>query len=132
MFRIPHTARRNVFSGVLLISSALALLCIPLPSHADTDDGERAQLAAMVRQLDQLQRQAKQTSALASQERRRYHLDFARLQEDLQRIEVGLQAYLTPPRAQPRDIEPLSANYRVDGEAGAPGRAAPQQAERTP
>ncbi|MEG7168371.1 RAQPRD family integrative conjugative element protein, partial [Pseudomonas aeruginosa] len=40
------------------------------------------------------------------------HFDHARLREDLQRVRAGIQDYLTPPRAQPRDSVELAGDYR--------------------
>lgn len=124
------TRRSLALSGI-----ALALLGLPRFSAAADEDAERDQLAAIVRQLDQLQRQAEHASALAPQEHRRYHLDYARFQADLQRIRGGLQDYLAPVRAQPRDVQPLSANYRAEdtgGTGGSTAQSVPQQEERKP
>lgn len=118
MISPSSTTRRGLaFSGILS-GIALALLSLPRLSTAAEEDAERAQLAAIVRQLDQLQRQAEHASALAPQERRRYHLDYPRLQADLQRVRSGLQDYLAPVRAQPRDVQPLSASYRTEDTSG--------------
>nr|WP_273649646.1 RAQPRD family integrative conjugative element protein [Pseudomonas aeruginosa] len=35
-----------------------------------------------------------------------------RVRKDLQRVRAGIQDYLTPPRAQPRDPVELSGDYR--------------------
>ena len=126
-------ARRSLASSGI----ALALLGLPRLSAAAEEDAERAQLAAIVRQLDQLQRQAEHASALAPQERRRYHLDYARLQADLQRVRSGLQDYLAPVRAQPRDVQPLSASYRAENTGGSddmtvPGRVFGSTAKTLP
>ncbi|GHH49831.1 hypothetical protein GCM10009090_09850 [[Pseudomonas] boreopolis] len=82
-------------------------------SAAAADDGiEREQLAALVRQIDLIDRLAEHAAHTAPQERARYHFDHARLREDLQRVRAGIQDYLTPPRAQPRDPVELSGDYR--------------------
>ncbi|HBN8606936.1 TPA: RAQPRD family integrative conjugative element protein [Pseudomonas aeruginosa] len=82
-------------------------------SAAAADDGiEREQLAALVRQLDLIDRLAEHAAHTAPQQRARYHFDHARLREDLQRVRTGIQDYLTPPRAQPRDPVELSGDYR--------------------
>ena len=47
----------------------------------------------------------------APQERARYHFDYVRLRADLQRVRTGLQDYLVPQRAQPRDPVPMSGDY---------------------
>lgn len=88
------------------------LLAAGQPATASDDAIEREQLAALVRQIDLIDRQAEHAAHTASQQRARYHFDHARLREDLQRVRAGLQDYLTPPRAQPRDPVELSGDYR--------------------
>lgn len=73
---------------------------------------EREALAALARQLDLLDRLAEHAASTSPQQRARYHFDHARLREDLQRVRTGIQDYLTPPRAQPRDPVELSGDYR--------------------
>ncbi|MBT2375326.1 raqprd family integrative conjugative element protein [Pseudomonas fluorescens] len=79
---------------------------------------EHAHLAAMLRQLDTLERHTERSAALPSPVGARYRFDYLRLREDLQRIRSGVQDYLTPQRAQPRDPAPLVGDYT--GEADAP------------
>ncbi|HNR82286.1 integrative conjugative element protein, RAQPRD family [Dyella jiangningensis] len=78
-----------------------------------TGDGstEREALAGLARQLDLLDRLAAHAAATAPQERTRYHFDYARLREDVQRVRAGVQDYLVPQRAQPRDPVPLASDY---------------------
>jgi len=85
---------------------------------ARDSDIERAQLAAVLRQLDALERHADNSAALPHPIAARYHFDYLRLREDIQRIRTGVQDYLTPQRAQPRDPAPLLGEY--SGEADAP------------
>ncbi|HEK1345286.1 RAQPRD family integrative conjugative element protein [Bordetella hinzii] len=87
------------------------LLAAGQPATAADDAIEREQLAALVRQIDLIDRQAEHAALTAPQERARYHFDHARLREDLQRVRAGIQDYLTPPRAQPRDPVELSGDY---------------------
>lgn len=79
---------------------------------------ERDQLAAVLRQLDALERHADNGAALPHPIATRYHFDYLRLREDIQRIRTGVQDYLTPQRAQPRDPGPLLGEYI--GEADTP------------
>lgn len=88
------------------------LLAAGQPATAADDGIEREQLAALVRQLDLMDRLAEHAAHTAPQQRARYHFDHARLREDLQRVRAGIQDYLTPPRAQPRDPVELSGDYR--------------------
>ena len=99
------------------------LLSAMQPAIAD-DTPEREQLAALTRQLDLIDRLAEHAANTAPQERARYHFDYARLRADLNRVRVGLQDYLLPQRAQPRDPVPLVGDYvrrdRSDDEEPSP------------
>lgn len=100
--------------------AALGLcLAVAVPLQASADSGiEHTQLVAMLRQLDALERHADNSAALSHQIAARYHFDYLRLREDIQRIRTGVQDYLTPQRAQPRDPAPLLGEYV--GEADMP------------
>ena len=74
---------------------------------------ENAQLALLVRQLNQLERTALEAQKLSQESAHRYHFDYARLQTDLARVRGGIEDYLSPPRAQPRDPNELSGQYRT-------------------
>jgi RAQPRD family integrative conjugative element protein len=80
-------------------------------SNAADADLENAQLAALVRQLEILDRLAAQ-SAASSPVGARYHFDYARLRQDLARVRTGIEDYLSPRRAQPRDPDTLSGEYQ--------------------
>lgn len=99
------------------------LLSAMQPAIAD-DTPERAQLAVLARQLDLIDRLAEHAANTAPQERARYHFDYARLRADLKRVRAGLQDYLVPQRAQPRDPVPLAGDYvrrdRADDEEPSP------------
>ena len=99
------------------------LLSAMQPAIAD-DTPEREQLAALTRQLDLIDRLAEHAASTAPQERARHHFDYARLRADLKRVRAGLQDYLVPQRAQPRDPVPLAGDYvrrdRTDDEEPSP------------
>ena len=103
-------ARRSALAALLLAGLSSAL-----PATAADDSNEKEHLAAVIRQLDLLDRLAKQSAAI-EQERARYHFDYTRLAADLQRMRVGINDYLTPQRAQPRDPAALQGDYRQDSE----------------
>jgi RAQPRD family integrative conjugative element protein len=84
---------------------------------------EPERLAAMLRQLDLIDRQAESAARLAPPGRARDRFDYERLREDLQRVRAGIQDYLVPRRAQPRDPVELNGDYR---------RFAPAKQETTP
>jgi|AntDeeMetageno51_2_1112566.scaffolds.fasta_scaffold08745_2 RAQPRD family integrative conjugative element protein len=102
-------------SEMAVPSLALALSLASLhPAHAADDAPEREQLAALVRQIelaDRLADHLAEQAVAAPQERARYHFDYVRLRADLQRVRTGLQDYLVPQRAQPRDPVPMSGDY---------------------
>ena len=94
----------------LLLTPLLVALSTP-HAWAGDSDAEREQLAAVIRQLTITEHLAVQTAARAAPAGTRYHFDYARLQQDLQRIRQGIEHYLTPSRAQPRDPQPLAGDY---------------------
>lgn len=94
-----------------LWATALAAgLSVAGPSVADADL-ENERLAALVRQLEILDRIAAQ-SAASSPVGTRYHFDYARLRQDLARVRTGIEEYLGPRRAQPRDPQSVSGQYQ--------------------
>ncbi|MBL8765686.1 MAG: hypothetical protein JNM07_15720, partial [Phycisphaerae bacterium] len=100
-----------------------------IAADASDDAAEREMLAAVTRQLELLDRFAEHAAATAPQGRARYHFDYARLRADLKRVRAGVQDYLVPQRAQPRDPAPLAGDYvrrdRADDEEPSPGRPLP-------
>ncbi|QVX40749.1 RAQPRD family integrative conjugative element protein (plasmid) [Ralstonia solanacearum] len=91
---------------------AALLLATGLQSAVAADNAaEREQLAALTRQLELVDRLAEQAANLAPPDRARYHFDYGRLREDVKRVRAGVQDYLAPQRAQPRDPIPLTGDY---------------------
>lgn len=113
----PICRRTFAWHRVLaMLRLALVLsLAVLRPAHAADDALEHEQLAALVSQVELADRLAEhladQAASTASLERTRYHFDYARLRTDLQRLRAGLQDYLVPLRAQPRDPAPLAGDY---------------------
>lgn len=105
----PTIAYRR--APALSLALAMTLASATLSAAGDTAP-EHAQLAALARQLDLLDRTARHSASLARAERARYHFDYARLQQDIERIRAGVRDYLTPQRAQPRDPIELLSDYR--------------------
>lgn len=98
-----------------LIVAALAMsLTVSMSVSADADL-ERAHLALLLRQLDVLDRLAQDRADSAPSGR--YHFDFARLRHDIARMRTGIEEYLSPRRAQPRDPSELGADYRREDAA---------------
>ncbi|MNG21685.1 Plasmid protein [compost metagenome] len=76
---------------------------------------EQDQLSLILQQLDTIKRLATRAeAAVTSDPVERYRFDYPRLTQDIQRIRQGLQGYLSPSRAQPRDPAELVGNYRLD------------------
>ena len=107
----------RTFTRHHLIAALLAVSFSTL-QHAVAADKtiEREQLATLVRQLDMLDRLAEHNANLPGQDSSRYHFDYARLREDIERIRNGIRDYLTPQRAQPRDPVELTGDYRQESE----------------
>lgn len=111
-FRRPAHTRCHAAAklGIALLLTATGLRST---IAADTPDNaaEREQLAALTRQLDLANRLAEQAAKFSPSDRARYHFDYDRLREDVKRVRTGVQDYLVPQRAQPRDPIPLMGDY---------------------
>ena len=76
---------------------------------------EQEQLSLIQQQIDNIERLAAQARiASSSESTARYRFDYPRLTQDIQRIRQGVQGYLSPSRAQPRDPGELAGDYRLD------------------
>lgn len=90
--------------------------CICFPPLADAANAsEQANIEVMIRQLNALEDSARRSAHVADEPGQRYYFDYERLAGDIQRIRQGLQDYLTPSRAQPRDLAELTGNYTLTG-----------------
>ncbi|MDV2449555.1 RAQPRD family integrative conjugative element protein [Xanthomonas hortorum] len=107
-------------SAPMLILTALMVMH-PLAAAA-SPPAQGQDVAAALRQLDALDRliQNSETSTVVAPGQR-YYLDYSRLRADVARVRVGLQDYLTPPRAQPRDPVEIVGQYRAEQAEGQPG-----------
>ena len=93
----------------------LACALLSGPAAASEEALEREHLAAAIRQLNLLDTLS--SPPASSLPGTRYHFDYRRLAEDIQRIRAGIQDYLTPQRAQPRDLSQIAETYRLDAPA---------------
>ena len=76
---------------------------------------EQAQFSLIMQQFDTIERLATRAETASTAEPdERYHFDYPRLSQDIQRIHQGIQGYLSPSRAQPRDPAELVGEYRLD------------------
>ena len=82
---------------------------------------EQDQLSLIQRQLDTIERLATRAEVASTAEPDdRYRFDYPRLSQDIQRIRQGVQGYLSPYRAQPRDPSELVGEYRLDTPSAEP------------
>lgn len=106
---------KNIHS-LLLLPIALAY-----SSSYAASAHEQDQLSLVQRQLDIIERLATQAEAASTAEPvERYRFDYLRLSQDIQRIRHGVQGYLSPSRAQPRDPSELVGEYRLDTPSAEP------------
>ena len=76
---------------------------------------EQEQLSLVQQQLHTIERLvARAETASTAESVERYRFDYPRLTQDIQRIRHGVQGYLSPSRAQPRDPNELIGDYRLD------------------
>ena len=111
MQRSPATSARHF---ALAVAFAAGVSVCPSARAADRS-AERADLATIVRELTLLDRLALDGKTVAPRDDR-YHFDYTRLQSDIARIRAGINDYLSPPRAQPRDPVVLSGEYRRESD----------------
>lgn len=88
-----------------------------LPGWVLASEPEREQLQLLVRQIDLMERTARHAASLPLSADSRYRFDYPRLLDDIARVRGGIQDYLTPQRAQPRDVAELDGDY-TDETAG--------------
>ncbi len=110
--QIPKSSRWSV-----VLCAAVLLLAAPFAISSDTTQ-EPARLSGLLRQLDLIERLAEDSARLPRDETSRYHFDYPRFRDDVQRIRQGIRDHLSPQRAQPRDQLPLSGDYHREAEAG--------------
>lgn len=105
-----HAAHRGV--PALLVT---VFLLGQFPMALAESPAQRQELTAALRQLDALERSVAHSAAHAPiTPGERYHFDYPRLLADLARVRAGIQAHLTPSRAQPRDPSELAGDYRTE------------------
>lgn len=99
----------------LTVTFAVAACLCGSAVHAYAADtaSESAQLAAIERQLDTIDRLATQSEQLAANSDTHEHFDYARLHADISRVRDGIHDYLSPRRPLPRDPSALVGQYRV-------------------
>ena len=94
---------------------ALAGFTLPITQASAASASEQSNLAIMIRQLNALEDTAQRSAQLTDEPGKRYYFDYPRFAQDIERIRLGLENYLTPSRAQPRDPVELSGSYSTEG-----------------
>ena len=76
---------------------------------------EQTQFSLILQQLDTIERLTTRAEVdNAAEPSERYRFDYPHLTQDIQSIRHGIQGYLSPSRAQPRDPAELVGDYRLD------------------
>ncbi|NNA99287.1 conjugal transfer protein [Pseudomonas gessardii] len=109
--RLTTRTRRLALTGLIALSGC----GLPISHATAASASEQANLDVMIRQLNALEDTARRSAQIADEPGKRYFFDYQRLAGDIARIRLGLEAYLTPSRAQPRDPVELSGQYTTEG-----------------
>ncbi|MDA8491376.1 integrative conjugative element protein, RAQPRD family [Kluyvera sp. Awk 3] len=92
--------------------TALLLLILPFSTLVSASP-ESTQLALALKQLDGIKTSLERAQTSASTDpQSRYFFDYLQAQQDISAVEQGIRRYLSPARAQPRAVQPLSASYQ--------------------
>lgn len=110
---IRHVALVAALGALGALGTLAAGLGAALPARAADAASERADLAVILRELNLIDRLAASAQAVAP-EKSRYHFDYARFHSDMTHVRAGIQGYLNPPRAQPRDPAALNGAYQEE------------------
>ena len=96
-------------------SRSLFLLLTLLIASLVYASPESTQLALALKQLDGIKTSLERAQTSASTDpQSRYFFDYLQAQQDISAVEQGIRRYLSPARAQPRAIQPLSASYQQE------------------
>jgi len=99
-----------------LAAVALIVCCSAPIAFAGPAVDEHQQLTFILRQLDAVDRlSTAHTDAIIDLDAR-YTFDYARLSADIDLIRQGINDYLTPSRAQPRNPPELTGHYTRPGQ----------------
>lgn len=92
--------------------TALLLLIIPFPVLVIASP-ESTQLALALKQLDGVKTSLERAqTSISTDPQSRYFFDYLQAQQDISAVEQGIHRYLSPARAQPRAVQPLSSSYQ--------------------
>lgn len=94
-----------------LASVALIACCLTPIAFAGPAVDEHQQLTFVLRQLDAADGLSTAHTNAVIDPNARYTFDYARLSADIDLIRQGINGYLTPSRAQPRNPPDLTGHY---------------------
>lgn len=107
---MEKTKKTSLRISVLQILGALGVSLFVQFCHADAD-GERAALARITHELQAIAPLIKEATSQANPDTRT-KFNYNWLQQDLDRIRLGIQAHIDAPRSEPRTFPPLRGDYR--------------------
>ena len=93
----------------------LAIVLCPMTGVFAAPLTEREELTMSLNQLSQIEaslNRAQQSARTGNNER--YYFDYPRIRSDITTLRSGIEHYLTPARAQPRDTATLVGLYREE------------------
>lgn len=111
---MPITFTRRSLFVVLIMTQG--------SSHA-ASAYEREQIHLIQQNFDAIEHlAARARTKVTIEPNERFRFDYPRLIQDIQRIRKGVQSYLSPTRAQPRDPDELVGDYLLDTQPAEPSR----------
>lgn len=90
--------------------------CVASTALASSTTDEHERLALILRQLEAAYLLSSSSGSNAIDLNFRYTFDYARLSTDIDLIRQGINGYLTPSRAQPRNPPELTGHYTRSGQ----------------
>ena len=90
--------------------------CAASTTLASSTTDEHQRLALILRQLEAADLLSSSSGSNAIDSNFRYTFDYARLLADIDLIRQGINGYLTPSRAQPRNPPELTGHYTRSGQ----------------
>lgn len=95
------------------LPKVLLLLAFAGKATATADEivDEPTRLTILLRELNTIERLAAAGDLANSPTSSRYHFNYGRLRADIARVSMGIQSYLSPQRATPREVVVLHGSY---------------------
>lgn len=95
-------------------TALLTGMALAFSAHA-APTSEQASLALLLTQLDQMQSTLARAEAQADEApSARFYFDYRQARADIRAMRTGIHRYLSPARAQPRNVTTLSGLYRQE------------------